>query len=239
MNGAGNDFIIINNIEEGLPSEVFPEIAAKLCERHLSIGADGLMVVEKAQGAGDFRMVFYNSDGSEGEMCGNGARCICRYGYEKGLAGEELDPAEYHTAGDWLAAMSAQDDTPLLKKINELYGSDHQVMQRQKERLRELLACAADRWGSNALISVIRSPGRVNIMGRHVDHQGGNCNLMTIGCETLMAVKVRNDDRVTLYNLNAEFAPAEFSIGELVRDLPWDDWQTLVGSKKLARLLKQ
>ena len=89
MHGAGNDFIIINNIEEGLPSEVFPEIAAKLCERHLSIGADGLMVVEKAQGAGDFRMVFYNSDGSEGEMCGNGARCICRYGYEKGLAGEE------------------------------------------------------------------------------------------------------------------------------------------------------
>ncbi len=89
MNGAGNDFIIINNIEEGLPPEVFPAIAAKLCERHLSIGADGLMVVEKAQAEGDFRMVFYNSDGSEGEMCGNGARCICRYGYENGLAGEE------------------------------------------------------------------------------------------------------------------------------------------------------
>ncbi len=88
MNGAGNDFIIINNIEEGLPGEAFPAIAAKLCERHLSIGADGLMVVEKAGGDGDFRMVFYNSDGSEGEMCGNGARCICRYGYENGLAGE-------------------------------------------------------------------------------------------------------------------------------------------------------
>ncbi len=89
MNGAGNDFIIINNIEELLPREAFPTIAAKLCERHLSIGADGLMVVEKAQGDGDFRMVFYNSDGSEGEMCGNGARCICRFGYENGLAGEE------------------------------------------------------------------------------------------------------------------------------------------------------
>ncbi len=88
MNGAGNDFIIINNIEEGIPQSDFPRIAARVCERHLSIGADGLMVVEKAQGNGDFRMVFYNSDGSEGEMCGNGARCICRYGYEKGLAGE-------------------------------------------------------------------------------------------------------------------------------------------------------
>ena len=88
MNGAGNDFIIINNIEEALPEAAFPAIAAKLCERHLSIGADGLMVVERAVGDGDYRMKFYNSDGSEGEMCGNGARCICRYGYENGLAGD-------------------------------------------------------------------------------------------------------------------------------------------------------
>ena len=45
------------------------------------------MVVEQAQGAGDFKMLFFNSDGSVGEMCGNGARCICRYGYETGLSG--------------------------------------------------------------------------------------------------------------------------------------------------------
>ncbi len=88
MNGAGNDFIIINNIEEHIPESAFPAIAAKLCERHLSIGADGLMVVDKAEGEGDYRMLFFNSDGSVGEMCGNGARCICRYGYEHGLAGE-------------------------------------------------------------------------------------------------------------------------------------------------------
>lgn len=88
MNGAGNDFIIINNMEEQIPLERFSEIARLLCERHMSIGADGLMVVERAQGQADYRMVFYNSDGSLGEMCGNGARCICRYGYEYGLAGE-------------------------------------------------------------------------------------------------------------------------------------------------------
>jgi len=88
MNGAGNDFLILNNLEEHLPLASFPAIARKLCHRHLSIGADGLMVVEKAQHGGDYRMIFYNADGSEGEMCGNGARCICRYGYEHGLAGE-------------------------------------------------------------------------------------------------------------------------------------------------------
>lgn len=87
MNGAGNDFIILNNIQEGLPAEAFPVLARTLCTPHRSLGADGFMVVEPAQGEGDFRMGFYNSDGSLGEMCGNGARCICRYGYETGLAG--------------------------------------------------------------------------------------------------------------------------------------------------------
>lgn len=88
MNGAGNDFIVLNNLEERLPTEAFSELARTLCERHLSIGADGLMVVDAPTQGGDYKMLFYNADGSVGEMCGNGARCICRYGYETGLAGE-------------------------------------------------------------------------------------------------------------------------------------------------------
>ena len=88
MNGAGNDFLILNNLEAHLPMDCFPSVARTLCERHLSIGADGLMVVDAPTSGGDYKMLFYNSDGSMGEMCGNGARCICRYGYETGLAGE-------------------------------------------------------------------------------------------------------------------------------------------------------
>jgi len=88
MNGAGNDFVILNNMEEKLPQELFPQLAKTLCERHLSIGADGFMVVEAPTQGGDYKMLFYNADGTMGEMCGNGARCICRYGYENGLAGE-------------------------------------------------------------------------------------------------------------------------------------------------------
>jgi diaminopimelate epimerase len=88
MNGAGNDFILLNNLEERLSPEILPQVARTLCERHLSIGADGLMAVDAPEAGGDFRMRFYNSDGSVGEMCGNGARCICRYGYENGLSGE-------------------------------------------------------------------------------------------------------------------------------------------------------
>ncbi len=88
MNGAGNDFLVLNNLEEHLPADILPQVARTLCERHLSVGADGLMVVDAPTQGGDYKMLFFNSDGSVGEMCGNGARCICRYGYENGLAGE-------------------------------------------------------------------------------------------------------------------------------------------------------
>lgn len=88
MNGAGNDFIILNNLRENIPEDRFPALARRLCDRRRSIGADGLMAVDRPTIDADFRMLFFNSDGSVGEMCGNGARCICRYGHDNGLAGE-------------------------------------------------------------------------------------------------------------------------------------------------------
>ncbi len=88
MHGAGNDFIIINNIEEKLPVSELGKLAETLCHRRFAIGADGLMVVDTPDYGGDYKMRFYNSDGSLGEMCGNGARCIARYGHVKGLAGD-------------------------------------------------------------------------------------------------------------------------------------------------------
>ena len=88
MHGAGNDFILLDNREAKLSFDAVPALARRLCAPHTSLGADGLMLVIPAENGGDFGMRFYNADGSLGEMCGNGARCICRYGYEHGLAGE-------------------------------------------------------------------------------------------------------------------------------------------------------
>ena len=88
MNGTGNDFIILDNRKEKLPPETFPRLARVLCERHLSLGADGLMIADAPQSGGDLRMIFFNPDGTEGEMCGNGARCLCRYAYENDFSGE-------------------------------------------------------------------------------------------------------------------------------------------------------
>ena len=85
MQGCGNDYIYVNAMEERVESP--GRLAKAVSDRHFGIGADGLMVVDPSEKA-DYRMRYYNSDGSLGEMCGNGARCICRYGYENGLAGE-------------------------------------------------------------------------------------------------------------------------------------------------------
>ena len=91
MNGAGNDFLIIDNSLLKITQKDLPFLAKTICERHHSIGADGLMIVENAsEGSGaDLKMSFFNNDGSTSEMCGNGARCICRYAYENDFAGEE------------------------------------------------------------------------------------------------------------------------------------------------------
>ena len=83
MNGAGNDFMVID--ARGLELD-FEKLALELCK--LS-GADGFMAVDHSDKA-DFRLHFYNADGSRGEMCGNGARCICRFAYDMGIAGEKM-----------------------------------------------------------------------------------------------------------------------------------------------------
>jgi diaminopimelate epimerase len=77
MNGAGNDFVMLDNRDGSLALDRAQ--IARLCDRHRGVGADGLLMVEPAQNGTDFRMRYYNADGGEAEMCGNGARCFARY----------------------------------------------------------------------------------------------------------------------------------------------------------------
>jgi diaminopimelate epimerase len=77
MNGAGNDFVMLDNRDGKLALDRAQ--IAHLCDRHRGIGADGLLAIEPAQNGADFRMRYYNADGGEAEMCGNGARCFARF----------------------------------------------------------------------------------------------------------------------------------------------------------------
>ena len=84
MNGAGNDFMVMDARDD--ESRDFSALAREYCA---ITGADGFMAADISEKA-DFKLHFYNSDGSRGEMCGNGARCICRFAYDMGIAPGEM-----------------------------------------------------------------------------------------------------------------------------------------------------
>src|SRR4030095_2973998 len=77
MNGAGNDFVLIDNRSGDV--QLNRDQIVRICDRHRGIGADGILLLEKASNQADFRMRYFNSDGGEAEMCGNGARCFARF----------------------------------------------------------------------------------------------------------------------------------------------------------------
>ena len=122
MNGAGNDFMVLDARGRSLN---FPELAKRLCA---GTGADGFMAVDNAENA-DFRLHFYNSDGTRGEMCGNGARCICRFANELGIAGQSMTvltdagivPGQHLTGEQYRVKLNTPSVLDLTRKGNTAY----------------------------------------------------------------------------------------------------------------------
>ena len=89
FSGAGNDFIVVDNRDRTIDPKKMSAFVAGICRRHLSVGADGLIFLEKSRKY-DFRWRFYNSDGGEASFCGNGARCVARFAYLKRIAPKSM-----------------------------------------------------------------------------------------------------------------------------------------------------
>lgn len=89
MSGSGNDFIIIDNRNNIVDENGLLNFVVKVCRRKMSVGADGMILVENTDSA-DFKWRFFNSDGSVAEMCGNGARCVARFAYLNNIAGSNM-----------------------------------------------------------------------------------------------------------------------------------------------------
>lgn len=111
--GTGNDFILLDNRDGNIVLR--QDQIAHLCDRRFGIGADGLMLLENAKGY-DFRMVYYNADGSESTMCGNGGRCITAYANRLGIIGDTakfiaIDGPHQATISNHTVALQMQDVT--------------------------------------------------------------------------------------------------------------------------------
>jgi len=89
MSGSGNDFILIDNRQKILDADHLGDFVLRVCTRKVSVGADGLLLIEPSDRV-HFRWRFFNSDGSEAEMCGNAGRCAARFAVLKGIAPEKL-----------------------------------------------------------------------------------------------------------------------------------------------------
>lgn len=100
MNGAGNDFVVLDNRDGSLA--LTGEQIARLCDRQRGVGADGLLAVETAGRGVDFRMRYYNADGGEAEMCGNGARCFARFA--NALSGGKFEKMTFETPAGVIGA---------------------------------------------------------------------------------------------------------------------------------------
>ncbi len=88
MNGAGNDFVMLDNRAGDI--RLSREQIARICDRHRGVGADGVLLIEKPVNGADYRMRYYNADGGEAEMCGNGARCFARFAQKVAGAREDV-----------------------------------------------------------------------------------------------------------------------------------------------------
>ena len=125
MNGAGNNFAVLDARNIGINMS---DTARRLCE---ASGCDGFMALDNSSIA-DFKLHFYNSDGSRAEMCGNGARCICRFAYDNGIAGEQMT---VETDAGIVFGERIRDNvyrvrlnTPINISVNEKCGIDYCVV---------------------------------------------------------------------------------------------------------------
>ncbi len=126
MHGAGNSFIIANNIDLNYPSD--KKFIKNICHPHRGIGADGLIYILKSKKA-DFKMSFYNCDGSQADMCGNGLRCIAKYArnylVDKNKISFETDAGILNT--EIIDENSVKIDIPILKEIEKAKINDEDV----------------------------------------------------------------------------------------------------------------
>ncbi|MEF8846016.1 MAG: diaminopimelate epimerase [Bacteroidales bacterium] len=111
--GAGNDFIIIDNRQNTFTPE--KDVIERLCRRKFGIGADGLMLLESSEEA-DFYMRYFNSDGKESTMCGNGGRCIVAFAYDQGL----IDKNPHFLASDGMHEAVIRDDNLVALKMQDV-----------------------------------------------------------------------------------------------------------------------
>jgi diaminopimelate epimerase len=182
MSGAGNDFILVDNRSSCVPEKNIAQFVAKVCRRKLSVGADGLILLEASPTA-DFKWRFYNSDGSIAEMCGNGARCAARFAFLSGMAGKQMC---FETVAGMIHAQILDDGVKV--KMTDPHSL---VLDIELDVMGQTIRCASVNTGVPHVVIEVDNIDAVDVvsMGRAIRHHdrfapaGTNVNFVAAGAK--------------------------------------------------------
>ncbi len=133
------------------------------------------------------------------------------------------------TVSEWLRAVECRDST-VMSALRETYGSDETLIERKRQRILSALIKHLQRFGDQP-VTIARAPGRVNIMGRHIDHQGGHVNMIAIAHDLHVVVGLRSDRQAYFQNLeSSSFVPREFGLDDLLTGYQPGAWLEFVNS---------
>lgn len=146
-----------------------------------------------------------------------------------------LPAGEYRPASKWLE-MFKEWSPALQRAFVDIYGSEG--IESRRKLFVEALKLFIRRMGGERKVIVVRAPGRINLLGRHIDHRGGAINVMAIDRDVVFVAAPREDDTVRLINADPkQFPDREFSLREALGDINWDDWLTFVNSDHVRTLI--
>ncbi len=150
---------------------------------------------------------------------------------ELGLGGRpRLKPKQYCTVRQWIAKIQ-QRKPSLLRWLGRIYGRHPELHDEKCADLVRVLECFGKRFGQDEKACIVRAPGQINLMGRHVDHRGGWTNFLAIDRETIAVVGVRDDNDVVAVNTEPRrFKPVRFNVSEIIGGFAWSQWLNFVNS---------
>ncbi len=155
----------------------------------------------------------------------------------KAPAGKRLTARNLKPAGQWLDIVAGDSDK-WRSELRRVYGCDADLTAERRKAMATLIKAFIKRHGADRKMVLIRAPGRLNLMGRHVDHRGGYVNVMAISREVLLAAAPREDDLVTIANVDSKrFPPREFRIFDMLHQASWSDWIDFVNSQAVRKFL--
>ncbi len=141
-------------------------------------------------------------------------------------------------ASEWIV-LFMNDDPEIIALLKNIYGPDQtELIDERKSTLVTMLNTFIDRYGDKEAV-ITRSPGRVNLLGRHIEHRGGSINVMSVNRETLLVCGKRSDDLVNLSNLDSKFPNASFSINDTLNCTENENWIDYIESDEILKLVME